>query len=277
MLDETKPTVVLLTGSVREHRHVANVLESQVGLSAVFIEAPRSPNGFWRNLRRLYRKYGVIKFPERLLLRAWRKITNERRRRDRQLRRVLGENSDAFDPGIPLREVEDLNGPETHEALRSLSPDVVLVYGTKLIRDSILAIAKIGALNMHTGISPHYRGSDCAFWPVHDQRFDMLGATVHECTSAVDGGAILGTVRAQLDPADDLHAIFARCVAAGALLYPTCVEQVLKRGEVAGIVQPANVGSEYRSGMRGIRAEWNARRTLSSGALRLHLHGREAL
>lgn len=41
----------------------------------------------------------------------------------------------------------------------SLAPDIMLIYGTVLVGSKILSLARAGALNMHTGISPYYRGA----------------------------------------------------------------------------------------------------------------------
>ncbi len=65
-------------------------------------------------------------------------------------------------------------------------------------------------LNLHTGVSPRYRGADCEFWPWHEQELNFLGATVHSCTSDLDGGAIFGIATAKLEANDGLGAVFGR-------------------------------------------------------------------
>ncbi|MDP6174409.1 MAG: hypothetical protein QGF09_09605, partial [Rhodospirillales bacterium] len=48
-----------------------------------------------------------------------------------------------------------------------------------------------GALNIHMGVSPYYRGNSCNFWPLYDGRPDMVGATIHLLSAGLDSGAIL--------------------------------------------------------------------------------------
>ena len=41
------------------------------------------------------------------------------------------------------------------------------------------------------GISPFYRGTDCNFWAMYDDRPDYVGATIHRLTKGLDSGPIL--------------------------------------------------------------------------------------
>jgi methionyl-tRNA formyltransferase len=116
---------------------------------------------------------------------------------------------------------------------------------------------------MHTGLSPDYRGTACAFWPIVENRPDMVGATVHECTSDVDGGRIYFREKAKPQRGDGLHAIFARAVVTGAAGYAKIAAQAVS-GEITGEVQNLLTGREYRGFMLGIlpelRARWNLAR-----------------
>lgn len=249
-----------------------NVLNRSLNISSVVVERGTRKSAQAR-ASQLRRRYSFLQFAERLVLRSLRLLTCDARRRDRSLRRVLGSSSDAFADDLPIVEVPGVNGQAARQHLEAIRPDLILVYGTGIVRDQVLAIATIGALNMHTGLSPEYRGSDCSFWPVHDRRFDLLGATVHECTSRIDGGAILGRRRAQPQEGDGLHEVFARCVRAGADLYAECASVVVRTGSIIGREQDMSLGTEYRASMRGLRAEVRARVRLRQ-AHRHHAHRR---
>lgn len=270
MADEL--SVVILTRGGREHRHVTNVLNRAVRVSSVVVEV-RKPKSVRARTTQLRRRYTPLRLLERSVLRVVKWLSRDAQRRDRSLRRVLGPGSDTFAADMRMVEVPDINGQGAKSLLEELRPDLILVYGTGIVRDPILDIARVGSLNMHTGLSPEYRGSDCAFWPVHDQRFDLLGATVHECTSRVDGGAILGRCNAHPQDGDGLHDIFARCVLAGADLYAECAAAALEMGAIVGTEQDLSKGKEYRSWMRGVRAELRARRRLQR-QFRKYLHQR---
>lgn len=62
--------------------------------------------------------------------------------------------------GLPLYQFATLKDPETAQVVRALEPElfVVAAYG-KIIPSSLLAIPKLGALNLHGSVLPKYRGA----------------------------------------------------------------------------------------------------------------------
>lgn len=257
---------VLLTGTGPEHRYVANRLAREVGLAAVVVDHG-PPLSRRARLRQLVRRYGWRGLPSRAALRALRALWGDARERPRQIEAVLGAEAECFrEPGI-VHEVRGINRPAARALLDRLAPDRLLVYGTGIVGARVLSRSRLPPLNMHTGISPDYRGSDCAFWPIHNGELDRLGATVHECTARVDAGRIFATGRARLAADDGLFAVFARCVAVGADLYVRVLRD-LERDALEGEPQDPTRGREYRAAMRGPRAEWRVRRAIARGAVR---------
>jgi methionyl-tRNA formyltransferase len=123
---------------------------------------------------------------------------------------------------------------------------------------------------MHTGVSPYYRGCDCAFWPLYNEELHMLGATVHECVKDVDGGRIFGTTGIELRAGDDISEVFARCVDAGTRLYVEKALELLQRG-LQGTPQDLTIGTEYKAVMRDARAESKVRRRIREGMIRRYV------
>lgn len=87
-------------------------------------------------------------------------------------------------------EVESINSDEVYEALRQLSPDLLVVWGTALLQPRILRTAK-RAVNLHLGFCPHYRGALANQHAVLDGDFGKVGATIHYINGHVDAGDIL--------------------------------------------------------------------------------------
>lgn len=74
----------------------------------------------------------------------------------------------------------------------ALSADQFVVFGSSYIRGPLCEeLVKRRAINIHMGCSPQYRGSSCNFWPLHDNKADLVGATIHLLTSGLDSGPIL--------------------------------------------------------------------------------------
>ena len=86
----------------------------------------------------------------------------------------------------------DANGkPRLEPLLRALQPDLVCVASlTHLLRPEVLAIPRLGFINLHPSLLPRYHGPFPWFWQYHDFRLE-LGATVHEIDCGQDTGRIL--------------------------------------------------------------------------------------
>lgn len=91
---------------------------------------------------------------------------------------------------IPYHFVADHNSPSTEEMLRRYSPDVLLLYGTRIIKPNILAVPKVGTLNAHSSLLPKYRGSKSEFWILKNGDVQYAGVTIHWVTPGLDEGDI---------------------------------------------------------------------------------------
>jgi len=265
-----EPNIVLITGDDLEHRYVANVLSSSLRLTGIVIDHGKK-SGVIHAGRRLWHRYTVSQLISRACLVAARTIWRDQSLRTARVMDVLGaDNCAEFMHPELLWSVQGINGPGGMHAIRSLQPDILLIYGTGIVAQKVLSVVRRIALNMHTGISPYYRGCDCAFWPVHNEELHLLGATVHECTNNIDGGRIFGIARATLHADDCLFAIFARCVQAGADLYVRTVQELLV-SNLEGATQDLSLGQEYKAFMRNVSAEWKTRRKVKQGLVRRYV------
>jgi methionyl-tRNA formyltransferase len=127
--------------------------------------------------------------------------------------------------------------------------------------------ARRAVLNMHTGISPRYRGSDTIFWPLYNREPQWIGTTVHQLDAGIDSGPILATVRPTIEPTDDENSLFAKCVMVGADAYITVIAAVAA-GTAQPLPQELSAGREYRFVDRTVAAERRVRRLLDQGLLR---------
>jgi methionyl-tRNA formyltransferase len=267
--------IVLITGGDLAHRYVANALASAIPLAAIVVDHGKRLS-IGDRVKQLWRRYTIVQLFSRAGLFLLRTVLRDKSIGPEKLKDVLGrENCSEFLRPDLLHHVEGINTKEGVGTVTALQPDILLVYGTGIVGQKVLSLGRRIALNMHTGISPLYRGCDCAFWPVHNEELHLLGATVHECTAKVDGGKIFGTANASLQSEDCLFGIFARCVQAGSALYARIVQEVVV-SHSAGMVQDLTVGREYRAHMRGLRAEWRTRRKVKAGLVRRYVEGLRA-
>lgn len=118
----------------------------------------------------------------------------------RYFRHVIDAERDVFgSPGfLPANahslaiRMGDLNRIPLQRFGEALHSDVFIVFGSSYIKGPLCdtLVAK-GALNIHMGMSPWYRGSSCNFWALYDRRPDMVGATIHRLSSGLDSGDML--------------------------------------------------------------------------------------
>lgn len=248
--------VVIVTGDGPEHRYVANALLEQFEIEAVLVCDPARRRSWTTVLRR-----SPSRFVDKLLRKVFLTAIRDAAARRSSLSRVLGRTSRAFARPDLVRSVGRPKAGSLAAAVAELRPDVLAIYGTSIIPDDVLGVPRVVALNMHTGLSPDYRGVGCAYWPIVEGRPDMVGATVHECTSDVDGGKIFFRERAELERGDDLHAIFGRAVMVGAQGYVKVVGEAMA-GDLEGVPQDLTRGREFPGSRMGLRSEVAARMSL---------------
>lgn len=86
----------------------------------------------------------------------------------------------------------DLNRLSWEDLHPALNADAFVVFGSSFIKGWLADyLVRRGALNIHMGLSPYYRGSSCNFWALYDGNPAMVGATIHLLTHGLDSGPIL--------------------------------------------------------------------------------------
>ncbi len=108
-----------------------------------------------------------------------------------------------------------LNTEETVAFLAAAGVDTVLIYGTNLIREPLLARFAGRMVNMHLGLSPYYRGTATNFYPLLNEEPEYVGVTIHLIDPGIDSGAILAHARPVIEPGDGPHTIGCKAIQAG--------------------------------------------------------------
>eukprot|EP01012_Entosiphon_sulcatum_P069257 TRINITY_DN9995_c0_g1_i1.p1 TRINITY_DN9995_c0_g1~~TRINITY_DN9995_c0_g1_i1.p1 ORF type:complete len:585 (+),score=110.67 TRINITY_DN9995_c0_g1_i1:38-1792(+) len=92
---------------------------------------------------------------------------------------------------LAMNDVSKL-GLHDHPLADALRADLFVVYGASYIKGELCDfLVRRGAVNLHAGVSPYYRGAATNFWCCHDGRPDLIGVTAHLITKGLDSGAIL--------------------------------------------------------------------------------------
>ncbi len=156
--------------------------------------------------------------------------------------RVLGHGHLRVEQPPRIEEIDDRAWDDARALLAKDPPDVILVFGTSLIPDRVTEVAKIAAINVHTGLSPHYRGQNCTHFAILNEDFENIGITVHLVRKAIDGGEIVVQRRPDIAPGDDEFSLNVKNQRLGAELYAEILRR-LANGEVfKPVAQPKDVG-----------------------------------
>jgi methionyl-tRNA formyltransferase len=120
--------------------------------------------------------------------------------------------------GLPVLQPTKLAHPDTLEAMRAFEPDlgVVAAYG-RLLPPPVLALPRLGLVNVHASLLPRWRGAS----PIERAIMDgdrETGVTIMRVVQALDAGAMLAVARTPIDPDETAEALEARLAAIGASL-----------------------------------------------------------
>jgi folate-dependent phosphoribosylglycinamide formyltransferase PurN len=190
ILASRSPTTYLLINHLAEKFHVAQVV----------FEAPRQRKMLHYRLRKL----GWWTVAGQLAFLAWDRLYIRPHSRPRIRELLAGRDTRPPDGRIPTRDVESVNGAKVTALLEQHQPCVVVVSGTGIIAKRVLALAPT-FLNIHTGITPRYRGVHGAFWAIYEGHPELAGVTVHVVDPGVDTGAIVGQATIEIDPSSDTY------------------------------------------------------------------------
>jgi len=217
---------IVLTSTMRRHCFVANQLGQVVEVAGVWQEAksfqPLSYAGTPADAAVIERHFDARQSSEHAFFAGHETVRGPAR---------------AVVPG-------GCNDPGEIEAMCAARPDVVLVFGTGLLKRPLLERFPGRVLNIHLGLSPYYRGAGTNFWPLVNGEPEYCGATVHFMDEGVDSGPIIEHVRPGIEPGDGPHEIGNKTILAAVDALGRAA-LALGRGRVPSTPQGAD-GRVYR-------------------------------
>jgi methionyl-tRNA formyltransferase len=89
------------------------------------------------------------------------------------------------------------------QELRALGPELFLVWHySMLLPPSVLAVPRLGCVNVHGGLLPDYRGGHVLQWAILNGERET-GVTLHYVDESIDTGPVIAEARIQIDDRDD--------------------------------------------------------------------------
>ena len=100
-----------------------------------------------------------------------------------------------------------INSKLVENFIKDLKPSIVIVYGVGFLKRNIVNILPKNTFNIHSGLTPKFKGDASNFWAFYFLEPNNAGATIHFLTEKVDSGPIVTQVRPKMNFGDNMHDI----------------------------------------------------------------------
>lgn len=156
-------------------------------------------------------------------------------------------------PNVSMLEVENINDSLVRIFSEDLSPDLIVVSGTRMIRNENLNTnIRIGMLNLHTGLSPYIKGGpNCTNWCLAESMIGYIGNTVMWIDQGIDTGSIFFSEFVPLENVKSLSDLHVRVMEEAHKLYIVSLASV-KNSAIQRVPQ-----KEIGEGITYYSKQWN--------------------
>jgi len=248
--------IIIITRDNAYKRYFINKINSKFVVDALFYmpKGKIKPNLFIQVLRNYWRRGGksirgafsqFISSKKRV--KALKTLYPKESKKEDILKNILKDNYRELDYNGPIYKYYDVNSSDFHKKIVSIKPDLMIVFGTSILADSIINMAKVAAINVHYGLSPYYRGDKTTIWPIYNDEPEYIGVTIHHLSSKIDGGAIITQERPLLDKNETLFSIELKLAKLATELVIKTIEYIELHNEVPGVKQDFSKGKLYLS------------------------------
>lgn len=138
----------------------------------------------------------------------------------------------AMREGIPVLQPTSLRKPSFAPTLAELAPDVcvVVAYG-KIIPPDVLAVPRLGFLNVHASLLPRYRGAAPVQWALCNGD-EKTGVTIMQMDEGLDTGAIVAVHELPILDDDDARSLFNMLSVLGGELMVEVLDTAAREGHI---------------------------------------------
>ncbi len=124
---------------------------------------------------------------------------------------------------VPVLQPESLGDENFHAQLQALEPDLFAVVAFLILPRSVLAIPKLGSVNVHPSLLPKYRGAAPIQWAIINGETET-GVTIFQLSPRVDAGDILIQEKVAIEENETAGELYERLKVKGAELLIRAVD-----------------------------------------------------
>ena len=215
---------VFLTNNSSSAKFIANSLNQKGLLDATIIEEASAK--ITTKILRELKSTSWQKFPEKFLdlCAIW--IYSNLANRYIEKHLLKPNNINAFPKEIILHKVKNASGLQCLSILNSLEPELIIVFGTSILKPEILSIAKRYTLNIHGGIVPKYRNVHSDFWAISKNDFKNIGTSIIHLDPGIDTGDIAIQEILEINSNDTIFSIKKKNIELSLKLITQAIEMV---------------------------------------------------
>lgn len=145
---------------------------------------------------------------------------------------------------LPVYAPPHPNTPDFINLIRKLAPDLILsFYYRRILSRELLAIPRLGGINLHGSLLPKYRGRSPVNWVLVNGEKET-GVTLHYMVEKADAGDIIAQRAVAIDIEDTALSLFHKMTAAAARLFRESYP-LIKAGTAPRIPQDSRLATIF--------------------------------
>lgn len=150
----------------------------------------------------------------------------------------------AMEVGLPILQPVKLRDEAFVEEFKALNADLGIVIAFRMLPEIIWAAPRLGTFNLHASLLPQYRGAA----PINRAIMNgekVTGVTTFLLNPQIDEGAVLGQVKVDIEPTDNVGTLHDKLMTVGTDLVIDTVEKIAS-GDIAPIEQSQMFDGELK-------------------------------
>ena len=164
---------------------------------------------------------------------------------------------EAVKRGVPVCWLDTMDESEL-TTLRALKPDLLITCGFSIIvSEAILALPRMGCINVHTSLLPKHRGATPCAHVILDGD-EESGVSIHTTEQGIDSGAILAQERFPVSANENsMDVYWASCALTESMIL-NVVDEIAEQGVTHATPQESSEGNyDPRFDENRARIHWN--------------------
>ena len=181
--------IIMIVGDWYYPKMVYQNLKTNFDIQHIIVDNGESTS---KLLKRRIKRLGLLHVVGQLLFRIF-VVSYINATSKKRFLNILDENNikqSNYDLNKTTR-VSSINSEEGKKLLKSLNPDIIVIVTTRILSKKTLQSVNAKFINIHSGITPKYRGLHGAYWSLINNDKENCGVTVHLVDEGIDTGNIL--------------------------------------------------------------------------------------